>query len=88
MKDALKKDMEEVNEALRDLFYIYQKSAKRLRELRSLHEILKTVYEFENERVKPSKSSGTRWIDHKLRAMKSFIDKRRLFLANIQNVIC
>ena len=51
MKDALKKDMEEVNEALRDLFYIYQKSAKRLRELRSLHEILKTVYEFENERV-------------------------------------
>ena len=31
MKDTLKKDMEEVDEALRDLFYIYQKSGKRRR---------------------------------------------------------
>ena len=86
-KDALKKDMEEVETALRDLYGIYQYSGKRLRELRMLHDILKDVYEFENGEVKPSKASGTRWIDHKLRAMKSFIDKRGLYLAHIQNVI-
>ena len=66
LKDALKKDMEEVDTAMRDLYYIYQNSGKRLRELRSLHEILKDVYSFENGEVKPSKSTGTRWIDYKL----------------------
>ena len=48
LKDALKKDMEEVDIAMHDLYYIYQNSGKRLRELRSLHEILKDVYSFEN----------------------------------------
>ena len=73
--------------AMRDLYYIYQNSGKRLRELRSLHDILKDVYNIENGQVKPSKASGTRWIDHKLRAMKAFFDKRGLYLAHIQNVI-
>lgn len=44
LEDALKKDMEEVDTAMRDLYYIYQNSGKCLRELRSLHEILKDVY--------------------------------------------
>ena len=79
LKDALKKDMEKVDTAMRDLYCIYQNSGKRLRELRSLHELLKDVYSFENGEVKPSKSTETRWIDHKLRAMKAFIDKRGLY---------
>ena len=72
---------------MRDLYYIYQNSGKRLRELRSLHEILKDVYSFENGEVRPSKSTGTSWIDHKLRAMKAFIDKRGLYLSYMRNVI-
>ena len=83
IKDALKKDMEEIDIAMRDLFYTYQNSGKRLRELRALYEVLKDVYEFENGQVKPTKSTGTRWIDHKLRAMKLFIDKRGLYLSHI-----
>ena len=43
LKDALKKDMEEVDTAMRDLYYIYQNLGKPLRELRSLQEILKDV---------------------------------------------
>ena len=87
IKDALKKDREEIDTAMRDLFYTYQNSGERLRELRALYEILKDVYEFENGEVKPAKSTGTHWIDHKLRAMKLFIDKRGLYLSHIQNVI-
>ena len=87
LKNALKNDMQEVDTAMRDLYYIYQNSGKRLRELRSLYEILKDVYSFENGEVKPSKSTGTRWIDHKLRAMKAFVDKRGLYLSHLQNVI-
>ena len=77
IKDAIQNDMEEVETALRDLYYIYQNSGKRLRELRSLHEILKEPYSFENRKVKPSKSSDTRWIDRTLRAMKAFVDKKQ-----------
>ena len=59
IKDVLKKDMEEIDTAMRDLFYTYQNSGKRLRELRALYEILKDVYEFRNGEVKPAKSTGT-----------------------------
>ena len=41
----------------------------------------------ENGEVKPSKSTGTHWIDHKLPAMKAFIDKRALYLSHMRNVI-
>ena len=79
--------MEEVDTVMRDLFYIYQNSGKRLRKLCCLHEILKDEYSFENGEVKPSKSTGTCWIDHKLQAMKAFIDKRGLHLSHMQYVI-
>ena len=77
IKGEIQNDMEEVETALRDLYYIYQNSGKRLRELRSLHEILKEPYSLENRKVKPPKSSDTRWIDRKLRAMKAFVDKKQ-----------
>lgn len=79
--------MQEVDTVMRDLYYLYQNSGKCLRELRSLYETLKDIYTFENGEVKPSKSTGTCWIDHKFRAMKAFIDKRGLYLSHIQNVI-
>ena len=79
--------MEEVDTAMRDLYYIYQNSGKCFRELLILHEISKDVYSFENGEVKPSKSTGNRWIYHQIRAMKAFIDKRVLYLSHLQNVI-
>jgi hypothetical protein len=58
---------------------LYQNSGKRLRE------ILKDVYEFKNEEVKPTKSTGTCSIDHKLLVMKLFIDKRGvLFITQLK----
>ena len=74
IKEAIQIEIKDVETVMRDLYYIYQNSEKRLRELRSLRDILKDVYSFENGQVKPSKASGTCWIDHKLRAMKAFID--------------
>ena len=32
------------------------------------------MYEFDDNRVKPAKSSGTRWIVHLLRSMSGLID--------------
>ena len=67
LKDAFRTtSFEEVDSMLCKLHYLYQKSPKRLSELRELSETYdKTV-------PKPSKASGTRWIDHKYRAMELF----------------
>ena len=50
---------DKVDSVLCKLYYLYQKSPKRLSELRELSKAYdKTV-------PKPSKATGTRWIDHK-----------------------
>ena len=59
LKDALADVMEPIKKCLTDLSYLYEKSSKKLRELRKLHKVLAEVYVFENGRVKPSKCSGT-----------------------------
>ena len=70
-----------------NLFYLYEKSSKKLRELRKLHKVLAEVYVFENGRVKPSKCSGTRWITHLLRSMSGLVDKFGLYLQHFENII-
>ena len=59
--------LNEVYTVLLNLYLVYEKSPKRLRDLQSLAEIME-----ENVR-KPDKSNGTRWAQHKLRALKSLI---------------
>ena len=45
------------------------------------------MYEFDDNRVKPVKSSGTHWIAHLLRSMSGLIDKFGLYLRHFKNVI-
>ena len=45
------------------------------------------MYDFDDNRVKPAKSSGTRWIAHLLRSMSGLIDKFGLYLRHFENVI-
>ena len=60
LKDAFSTtSFSKIDEMLMKLYYLYQKSPKRLRELRQLA----TVYE--GSIPKPTKATGTRWIEHK-----------------------
>ena len=68
------------------MFYLYYKSSKRLRELRKLNTALQQMYEFDDNRVKPAKSSGIRWIANLLRSMSGLIDKFGLYLRHSENV--
>ena len=68
LKDSLDNLLTPVKKRLTNLFYLYHKSSKKLRELRKLHTVLKEMYEFDDNRVKPVKSSGTRWIAHLLQS--------------------
>ena len=55
-----------INEMLSKLYWLYQKSPKRLTQLKELSE------SFEKSIPKPSKADGTRWIDFKFQVMDFF----------------
>ena len=64
IKNAFKTDaFVKIDEILMKLYYLYQKSPKRLRELKHMSEA------WEKSVPKLSKSHGTCWIDHKLKSM-------------------
>ena len=60
------------------LYYLYKKSLKRLRELKELGEI------FEKVVPKPSRTSGTRWIAHKVRSMEVILANYGVFLPHLE----
>ena len=62
---------------LHQLFSLYQKSPKRLRELRKLAEA------YEKSVEKPVKSSGTRWIDNKVQAVTVFLENYGLYMQHV-----
>ena len=87
LKDALKEWMDPITTCLQDLYYLYEKSSKKLRELKKFHELLKEICEFDDERVKPHRAAGMRWIAHKLEALQNMLDKYGLYMQHFENII-
>ena len=79
--------MDPITACLQNLYYLYEKSSKKLRELKKLHELLKEIYEFYGKRVKPHRAAGTRWIAHKLEALQNMLDKYGLYMQHFENII-
>lgn len=69
-----------MDELLTKLYYLYQKSAKRYRELKGFSEI------FEKSIAKPAKAFGTRWITHKLKAMETFVANYGAYMLHIESL--
>ena len=61
------------------LFYLY----KNHRELKNLYQLIKGQFEMYGDAVRPTKATGTRWIDHKIHAMERIV--RKDYIANIYN---
>ena len=59
LKQALKEWFEPSTTRLTNLYYLHEKSSKKLRELKVLHELLKEIYEFEGNQVIPHHATGT-----------------------------
>ena len=81
LKDALKDFTNPVDESLMHLYYLYHKSSKKLRELKCLFKDIKGDFD---DGVKPLKATGTRWIDHRIRAMGRLVDKFRLYTRHLK----
>ena len=81
VQDAFKPQrFKKINEMLMKLYYLYQKSPKRLRELKRMADA------WEQSVPKPSKSYGTRWIDHKLRSMQIILDNFGVYMGHIESL--
>ena len=76
VKDALKGTaFDAIDEFLLRLYYLYEKSPKKCRELEDIITDLRECLNFDDAGVKPLRSSGSRWVSHKLNAMKRVISK-------------
>ena len=48
---------------------------------------MKDEFEMDGDGIKPVKSTGTRWIDHRIRAMQRLVDKYGLHCQHLQHAI-
>ena len=60
LKDSLKDFNDPVSDTLCHLYYLYKKSSKKFRELKTLYSVLESQFEMFGSGVKPVKSTGTR----------------------------
>ena len=84
MKDALADTFfDTLDEMLLRLYYIYEKSPKKCRELESVINDLKECFQFDDNGVKPIRASGSRWVSHKLNAMRRILSKYGAYTAHL-----
>ena len=57
-----------------------------MRELQDIDDAYTNIFEFEEGDVKPTRASGTRWISHKLEALKLLLDKYGIFIQHFHNM--
>lgn len=76
-KDALSSQLfKDITEMLLRLYYLYEKSPKKSRELCDIISDLKEVFEFPASGDLPVRSQGSRWITHKRKALQRVIEIR------------
>ena len=62
------------------LFYLHQKSPNRLRGLKMFGEM------YDQSIPKPYKSYGTRWIAHKVKAMKTVLNNYGIYIKHLESL--
>lgn len=69
------------------LYYLYAKSPKKSRELADIVEDLKEVWEFSGGGDKPVRSEGSRWINHKCKALQRLVDRYGAYLNHVTALV-
>ena len=74
VKDALVGTaFDAVDDMLLKLYYLYEKSPKKCRELTEVVSDLKECIDVDEAGIKPIRASGSRWVSHKLNAMRRIL---------------
>ena len=72
-----------IDDMLLRLYYLYEKSPKKCRKLQDIINDLSECFDFDDKGVRPLRSSGSRWVGHKLSAMKRVVAKFGAYSAHI-----
>ena len=81
LKNAFEKTFfSKIENMLTKLYYLYQKSPKRYRELKELREA------YEKTITKPAKTHGTRWINHKFHAMTKVLSSYGAYIEHLESL--
>lgn len=86
-KDSLSSKLfKDIQEMLLRLYYLYEKSAKKSRELLDIVEDLREVYDFSQGGDLPVRAQGSRWISYKCRALQRVIDRFGAYLSHLSTL--
>ena len=75
LKDAIKEVLKSADTSLCDFCYLHAKSSMKHRKLKNPFNLLAGQFETYSAGVRPMKATGTRWIDHKTRAMACVVEQ-------------
>ena len=73
----------EIEEMLLRLYYLYEKPPKKTRELGEIVEDLKEVFELPKSGNVPVRSQGSRWINHKRKALQRVVDRHGAYISHL-----
>ena len=75
------------DEMLLRIYYLYEKSPKKCRELESIAKELKEVFDLVKGGDRPIRSCGTRWITHKRNALQRIVDRYGVYIAHLSALV-
>ena len=73
----------DIEEMLLRLYFLYEKSPKKARELGEFVEDLKEVFELYKNGNLPIRSQGSRWINHKRKALQRVVDRYGAYISHL-----
>ena len=76
-----------VDEMLLRIYYLYEKSPKKCRELESVAKELQQVFDLVKGGDRPIRSCGTRWITHKRNALQRIVDRYGVYIAHLSTLV-
>lgn len=88
-KDSLSSGLfADIAEMLLRLYYLYQKSPKKSKELADIVSNLKEVFEFPKGGGNiPVRSQGSRWINHKRKTLQRYVDRYGAYMTHLMTLI-
>ena len=87
-KDSLKSKLfNDIQETLLRLYYLYEKSPKKTRELSGIVDDLKEVFELPQGGNIPIRSQGFHWMNHKRNALQRVVDRYGAYISHLSTLV-
>ena len=87
-KDAFSSRLfRDIDDMLLRLYYLYEKSPRKCRELSDLVDDIKEVFEFPEGGNLPVRAHGSRWITYKRKALQRVVDRYGAYLNHLATLV-